>query len=295
MSETHNGISIIIPAYNEAHGIGQVLEQVAAITDVLAETMQTEIIVVDDGSDDATSEEVKKSPRENITLLRHERNRGYGASIKSATRQALYDIICITDADATYPNEQIINLINTLREKNLDMVVGARIGSEAHIPLIRRPAKWVITMLARYLTETMIPDLNSGLRVMKKEVVEKFIKILPDGFSLTSTITIAMLTNGYRVEYIPINYYKRVGKSKIRPIHDTLNFTQLIIRTVMYFNPLKVFLPVSLPLILFGGLMIIFQAIYLRNISTVSVIISLGGIQLLAIGMLADLIDKRTS
>jgi glycosyltransferase involved in cell wall biosynthesis len=287
-----NGLSIIIPVYNEHGAIKDVLIKLRSILQQLDAQFPYEIIVVDDGSIDGTGDEIKNL--DFIRLFTHPRNRGYGAAIKTGIKQVKYDTIGITDADSTYPNEEIINLVRVMNEKNLDMVVGARTGSKACIPLIRRPAKWFITQLAIYLTETKIPDLNSGLRLMRKSIVEKFVPLLPDGFSLTSTITIAMLSNGYLVEYIPINYSHRIGKSKIRPIHDTLNFIQLIIRTVLYFNPLKIFLPLSLPPVFCGIILILFQAIVFQDISTVSVIISLGGIQLLAIGMLADLIVKRT-
>jgi len=173
------------------------------------------------------------------------------------------------------------------------MVVGARIGKSVAMPIMRRSAKWILTNLASFLAGVNIPDLNSGLRIVRKKPLEKYVRLLPSGFSFTSTITLAMLTNDYNVYYMPIDYYKRDGKSKIHPIRDTLNFIQLIIKMILYFNPLKIFLPVCMPLILLGGGLIIYQAIALRNITTISVIISLAGIQLLAIGLIADLIDKR--
>ena len=174
------------------------------------------------------------------------------------------------------------------------MVVGARVGSKVKIPLIRKPAKWFITKLASYLTGTKIPDLNSGLRVMKKEVVEKYIRILPDGFSFTSTITLAMLTNGYSVKYVPIDYFRRYGKSKIKPIQDTLNFIQLIIRTVLYFNPLKVFVPLSLFLVLLAFLVLLGSWVLTGKVMDVTFgVVLMTAVMVMTIGMLADLIDKR--
>ncbi|NIO19211.1 MAG: hypothetical protein GTN76_00280 [Candidatus Aenigmarchaeota archaeon] len=128
---------------------------------------------------------------------------------------------------------------------------------------------------------------------MRKDVVEYFFRLLPDGFSFTATITLAMLTNGYKVKYIPINYHKRKGKSKIHPIHDTLNFLQLIIRTVLYFDPLKVFLPVSCFFLGTGFLMILYRLLVGRAFGVTATVFIIFGIQLLAIGMIADLIDKR--
>jgi len=130
------------------------------------------------------------------------------------------------------------------------MVVGARTGNKVHIPLIRKPAKWLIGKLANFLTEVKIPDLNSDLRMMRKEMVLKYMNILPSGFSFTLTITMAALTNDYRVKYIPIDYLKRVGSSKISPIKDTLNFLTLLVRTSLYFNPMKIFMLFSLILFL---------------------------------------------
>ena len=138
-----------------------------------------------------------------------------------------------------------------------------------------------------------IPDLNSGLRVMNKHVLIKFMKILPDGFSFTTTISLAMLTNDYQVKYIPIDYYERGGRSKIRPIRDTLNFFQLIIRTVIYFDPLKIFLPMSIFLFFIGFILLLYRIFIAQVFITTIIILFIASFQILAIGMLADLIDKR--
>lgn len=283
--ENKSGFTIIIPAYNESSSIVSTISEIKSLPGTF------EIIVVDDGSTDGTFELAKET---GVKVLRQSINRGYGASLKTGIRNANYDNIVITDADGSYPNKKIPSLVKIFEDEKLDMVVGARIKKDVKIPLIRRPAKWFITKLASFLAGTNIPDLNSGLRVMKKSVVNRYIHLLPNRFSFTSTITLAMLTNEYNVKYVPIDYFKRRGKSKIRPITDTLNFIQLIIRMILYFDPLRIFLLLSLPLIIIGFILIIFQAIFYQNITTISVIISLTGIQLLAIGMLADLIDKRT-
>lgn len=278
--------TIVIPAYNEEMGIGKVLESLKALNE------NYEIIVLDDGSEDDTSQIVKNSV--GIRLITHNRNLGYGAALKTGISNACNECIVITDADGTYPNERILELVEMFEKGNFDMVVGARVGKNAKIPLIRRPAKWFISKLANYLTETKIPDINSGLRVMKKNVVEKYLNILPDGFSFTSTITLAMLTNGHSVKYVPIDYFKRNGKSKIRPIQDTLNFIQLIIRTVLYFNPLKVFVPLSLFLVLLAFLLLLGSWVFTGKPMDVTFgVILMSAVMVIAIGMLADLIDKR--
>ena len=283
-------ISIVIPVYNEEkESLSNTISQLFRIS----WPGNMEIIVVDDGSDEKVKD-LEISSMDRIKIIRHKRNRGYGAALKTGISNSCNECIVITDADGTYPNERIPELVAIFEKGNFDMVVGARVGRNVKIPLIRKPAKWLITKLASYLTDTKIPDINSGLRVMKKNVVEKYLNILPDGFSFTSTITLAMLTNSYRVKYVPIDYFERKGKSKIRPFHDTLNFIQLIIRTVMYFNPLKIFVPLSLSLVLLAFLVLAGSWIFMDKAMDVTFgVILMSSVMVLAIGMLADLIDKR--
>ena len=229
-----------------------------------------------------------------LRVIRHEHNRGYGAALKSGIRAAQYDLIAITDADDTYPDRRIPEFYHRMRAESLDMLVGARVGSGVKIPMLRRPAKWVLTQLANYLTDTRIPDLNSGLRLVRRSAIERFMSILPDGFSFTTTITLAMLTKGYRVAYCPVEYARRSGRSKIRPLHDTLNFVQLIIRTVLYFNPLRVFIPLSVALAVCAVLVLVLSALFARQVMDVTFgTLLVTAVNMLAVGMLADLIDKR--
>jgi len=284
------GVSVIIPAYNEETAIGPVVAQLSQV--MAASGVLHEVIMVDDGSQDNSASIAKQQP--GVTVIRHTSNQGYGAALKTGIRHAHYDMICITDADGTYPNDRIPALLENLIEGGYDMVVGARTGDTVKIPLLRRFPKWVLNKIANYLSGFKIPDINSGLRVMKKQSVERFFNILPDGFSLTTTITLAMLTNNMQVHYTPINYYHRKGKSKIRPIHDTLNFLQLIIRTSLYFNPLKVFIPLSLFLAIFAFLILFGSWLLFGKAMDVTFgVILMSAVMVLAIGMLADLIDKR--
>jgi hypothetical protein len=172
------------------------------------------------------------------------------------------------------------------------MVVGARRGQQ--VSLIRRPPKWVLKKLASHLIRQDIPDLNSGLRLMRKDVLQRFQNILPDQFSYTTTITLAMFSSGYDVKYIPIEYMKREGKSKIKPIADTIGFTKLIIRTVLYFDPLRVFVPVSaLFVLLAAGVAIVSYLVTGRVMDVTTVLLFTTGVQTLAIGMLADMMNRR--
>ncbi|MCB4790689.1 MAG: glycosyltransferase family 2 protein [Elusimicrobia bacterium] len=275
-----NKVSLIIPAYNEEVSIKLVLKQINSVNGI------DEVIVVDDGSTDSTAKIARES---GVKVISNLYNIGYGASIKNGIMKAKNNLIAIIDADGTYQPEDIPKMLEYI--EHYDMVVGER--NKSSIETSRRPAKWVLNKLANYLSGIKIPDLNSGLRIFRKDVAMKYFNILPAGFSFTTTITLALLSNNYIVKYVPVSYHKRGGKSKIKPMNDTLNFIQLIIRTTMYFNPLKIFLPISLTLISMGGLIIIAHLIIYQTINKSSVLIILSGLQILAIGMLADLIDKR--
>lgn len=284
------GLTIIVPAYNEQDGIGSVL---AELHRVMRESgWQYEVIVIDDGSTDSTAAQVSQARNR---LLRHSTNRGYGAALKTGIRHARYAVVAVTDADGTYPNECIPRLLETFQDDEYDMVVGARMGEQVAIPIIRRPAKWAITWLAEFVAGQPIPDLNSGLRIFPRSTVLQFLDLLPDGFSFTTTITLAMLSNGYLIEYVPINYHARIGQSKIRPVQDTLGFIGLILRVALYFAPLRIFVPLGGILFLLGLLWGLFTKLVLGKLADIStVIIVMSAFQIGALGLLAELINKRT-
>ena len=276
------GVSVVIPAFNEVNAIGPQIENVRQVME--ASGWPFEIIVVDDGSSDGTSEAVRKQA---VRLVQFPYNRGYGQALKAGIATAQNEWIVITDADGTYPSEAIPGMLE--RAGEYDMVVGAR-TSGVNIPAMRRPAKWFLGKLAGFLAEQPIPDLNSGLRVMRKSLVQKFEHLLPSGFSFTTTITLALLCNNFRIYYQPIDYLRRVGSSKIRPKH-AYQFLMLILRTVVYFNPLRVFLPLGALFFVPGLIKLGFDLAHLR-ISQSAIVAMLGGIILWAIGMLADQISK---
>lgn len=290
---TARGVTFVVPAYDEERGIAGVVERLAG----LRLGIPVEILVVDDGSKDGTArvlaELVTRFPA--LTVVRHVRNKGYGAALKTGFVRATHDVVVITDGDGTYPEAKIADLLARI-DDGADMVVGSRTGADVHIPLVRRPAKAFLRWLASYLAGTKIPDLNSGLRAIRRELVVRYRPILPDGFSFTTTITLASLTNDHRVDYVPIDYAKRSGRSKIRPIRDTLGFTQLIVRTVLYFNPLKVIYPVAgfVMLLLAASLYYDVCVVSPPNLSDKTTLLAMAMMHVLAVGLVADLIDKRT-
>ncbi|HEY7161832.1 MAG TPA: glycosyltransferase family 2 protein [Acidobacteriota bacterium] len=279
------GVSIIIPAYNEEKSLAGVIEEIQKVCH--NENIDFEIIVVDDGSTDNTIQSVEGK---SVHVVRHPENRGYGASIKTGVLSSKFPWILITDADGTYPVSEIPKLLEDV--DHYDMIVGSRTGEDVNIPAVRKPAKWMLNQLANFMVSSHIPDLNSGFRLFRKNSFLRFLNIYPTGFSLTTTMTLALLSNNHAVKYVPINYYKRQGNSKIRPIHDTYNFFLLVVRTIMYFDPLRIFMPIALFLFLFG---IVFTAweIYLwRNITTAATIVLFAALQTAILGLLADLIVK---
>ena len=283
-----SGASIIIPAYNEEEAVGRVVDEVKMAMD--SSGCRYEIIVVDDGSSDKTPAILKE--KRDIKLIRHETNKGYGASLKCGIKCAQYDVVTIIDADGTYPAGKIPEIL--LEMGDSDMVVASRTGKVIRIPLLRKVVKSILNKLANYLSGTKIPDLNSGLRAIKKEAVLRFLNILPSGFSFTTTITLALLTNGYLVKYLPIDYHHRNRKSKFHPIKDTMNMLTLVIRTILYFNPLKIFMPLGLGLIVSGIAVFVWSMLFLPKLLDVTTMLLVTtGIQTIIIGLLADLINKK--
>ncbi len=272
-------VTVVIPAYDEA-------EHVAGQVEAVERQMQSsgwtyEIIVVDDGSSDETAE---RAAATGARVLRRPRNRGYGAALKLGIRSAQYDWILITDADGTYPVESIPDLLAEASAN--EMVVGARTGNVVKVPLVRRPAKWFLRQLASYLAGRRLPDLNSGLRLMRKSLVMRYEYLLPDGFSFTTTITLAAACNGHPLSYVPINYLARLGQSKIRPRH-AYDFLLLILRTIVFFNPLKVFIPLG-GLLALAGLAKLAYDIVIGNLSESAVLALLGALLIWCVGLLAD-------
>jgi glycosyltransferase involved in cell wall biosynthesis len=244
-----------------------------------------ELVVVDDGSRDGTGDRAAET---GVRVIRFPENRGYGAALKAGIAATTARVLVILDADGTYPPGEIPRLL--AKAHGVEMVVGARRPQDTSIPPVRRPAKWVLARLASYLAGEPIPDLNSGMRVMDRSVVEKFIHLLPDGFSFTTTITLALLCTSHSVVFEPIECRRRIGTSKMRAI-DFSNFVMLVLRTVVLFNPLKVFLPLG-ALLFVAGLLKLAYDVVMWNLSESAVMAFLAAITVWSVGLLADMISR---
>jgi glycosyltransferase involved in cell wall biosynthesis len=292
-------VSVIIPAYNEEDVITLQIDKIQKVLSKVG--IPFEIIVVDDGSTDGTAQKVSSL---SVRLLRHPQNRGYGSALKTGILAAENEIIAIIDADNTYPADEIPTMIALLG--NADMVVGARTGKDVHVSWLRQLGKIFLCFLATRIAEQPIPDLNSGLRIFRRGCAKQYFSILSNRFSFTTTITLAYFADDYRVVYHPINYYARVGKSKIVPWHF-MDFLVLIIRMSMMFNPLKIFVPLALFSGGLGVLKVIYDiaALFARApqkdwslllqpaLSTSAVLLLFVGMQFLMIGMMADGVIRR--
>ena len=292
------GVTVVVPCYNEQGAVEETVRNVSSVLEASSIgspfAFESEMIFVNDGSSDDTLQILLELEKEisRLRVIDNGTNYGYGASLKRGIAQAQFDKIVITDADGTYPNERIPELVEELA--NYDMVTGARTGKNVHIPLLRRPAKWALLKYARFMTGADIKDINSGLRGMWTRHVHRFWYMLPDAFSFTSTITLAMHVNRMRVKYIPIDYARRVGTSSIKPIRDTLRFFSLVLRTVMYFRPLQVLGTMGLLFILLAigvGVTGKLLSNVVPDIATTSLFSS--GVIFVGLGLLGDLINAR--
>ena len=287
--------SIIIPCYNEEDSITTV---VGMLEKNFKNLNNCEIIIVNDGSTDKTlsilNEKKSSDIFQKIKIVSHNKNRGYGASLKTGIRNAKFENIVTYDADCSYPMEKIVEFVNTLQSKNLDMVVGSRTGKNVNYSKLRSIPKWFLKKWISWIAKEDVPDINSGLRTFKKKVAEKFLFILPNTFSFSITITLSMLTTGKQVLFEPIDYEQRtMGKSKIKPIRDTLLFLKIIVRTGLIFAPLRVLSPIIylLFLLLSITLFIDFQN---SNISDKSVILIVINTGMIMFATLCELIVKSS-
>lgn len=292
MSSNHpvNTISILVPVYNEKDSVVGTLEKIRSTLKHLP--IQYEIIAINDKSTDGTQEILDTLHGDDISIIHHPVNRGYGASLKTGIKAATYPWILITDADGTYPIDRIPDLI--AHAAHYDMVVGARISDKVHDTIPRMIGRGIVRIFASYVADTDIKDINSGLRIFKKEHAEQFWHLFPERFSFTSTITVASHTHGHKVLYMPIDYYKRAGKSSIKPAKDFTGFMSLIMRLAVYFRPLKVFVPLSLTLFITAWVLLIGGRVIFNEVMDATfAIFIIASLQTLFFGLIAEMIVKR--
>ncbi|HOX37732.1 MAG TPA: glycosyltransferase family 2 protein [Candidatus Brocadiia bacterium] len=281
-------VSVVLPSYNEAEAMPSVIGDIRKALDGGRWTY--EILVIDDSSSDGTPDIARNLGARVIT--RRVRG-GAGASRKTGIINALGDIVVMLDADGTYTAADIPKMLEYFPD--YDQVNGARTSEQGTMKLLRTPAKWAIRMLAIYLSRTHIPDLNTGLKAFKRNIMLNYLWVIPDGFSCVTTMTLAFLCNGFAVKYIPSEYHPRIGKSKFHPIKDSAAYFMTVIRVIMYFNPLRVFLPLSMVVLAAGIARGIFDHFYTDDhaLRQATIIMLLASVMIFSIGLLADLIVAR--
>jgi len=269
-------VSVIIPAFNEAPAIGAVIGALRAAAD------WHEILVVDDGSADGTGE---TAARAGAVVARHPYNKGNGASVKTGLRQATGEHILILDADGQHRPSDAVRLVARLGE--FDLVVGAR-SSATQATETRRLGNRVLNWLAGFLSGHQIPDLTSGFRAARRDMMMEFIHLLPNGFSTPTTTTLAFLKAGYNVTFEPIEAETRVGQSKIKLGRDGAKFFLIILRVVTIFSPLRVFVPISLVAFVLGTAYAVWTIITESHITNSSVLLIMFGVVVFLVGLVSE-------
>ncbi|MFA5022268.1 MAG: glycosyltransferase family 2 protein [Patescibacteria group bacterium] len=272
--------SVIIPAYNEQDTITAVLVELKSYLHSNF-SGRYEIIVINDGSTDKTSDILKAI--DGLKIIEHPYNKGYGASVKAAVKQSTMDWILVFDADGQHKCEDIKKLIDAA--DGFDMVVGARQGYKG--PIVRQPGKKILHWVAEYLVQKKIADLNSGLRLIKTKYFLKYAHLLPEAFSWTTTITLAFFKESLNVKYVPIEINKRQGGKSTVKISDAGRTLMLILRIIMLFSPLRIFLPISLILLIPAVIFGIIDLINF-NITDITIVLMISTVLIFFFGLLAD-------
>jgi polyisoprenyl-phosphate glycosyltransferase len=287
-------VTVVLPCYNEQDHVMAEIERISQAMD--ASGYRWELLAIDDASTDSTLRVLEEAQLRfpKLRVLAMPRNGGSGTSRRIGTQQAYGEIVVWTDADMTYPNQRIPELVALLeKDHTIDQVVGARTSEQGTHKMLRVPAKWLIRKLAERLAGQRIPDLNSGLRAFRRTVSLPYLRLLPPGFSCVTTITMAFLHNQHHVHYVPIDYAKRAGRSKFHFLKDAYRYLLQVLRMVMYFNPLKVLMPPALALIGIGAGKMVYDVVaHPVRIATNTILIILAGLIIGSMALLADLIVR---
>jgi polyisoprenyl-phosphate glycosyltransferase len=280
-------ISVLIPAFNEAPSVGAVVQRVRQVMDSRGDDY--EVLVIDDGSSDGTAAAAAAA---GATVIAQPKNGGYGLALKTGLRKAQGDFVAIADADGSYPIDSLPALLD--RVPRFDMVVGARSGSQFR----GSPFKWwgrcALHAMVHFVTGTRVPDVNSGMRVFRRDIAMRSINQIGNGFSFTTTLTLAMLLNSHFVEYVSIDYLKRAGASKVRIGRDTLRTLQILVMAIVAYNPIKMFL-----LLIYIQLLALLPAVALDLIlsqgghaGVILIVASSSSLLLLGLGLVSDLLRR---
>ena len=272
-------ICIIMPAYNEANAIGEVLGKLMP----MASEQGWEVIVVDDGSSDETGTVARDS---GVRVLRHPSNRGYGASLSTGVRATNADVIVFIDSDGQHNHSDIPGLLEHI--DRYDMVVGFRTKG-SYIDPYRKLGKKVLKWFANYLAKEKIPDINSGFRVFRRDVLLRYLHLMPEGFSFSTTSTFAMLKGGHPIKWIPIKTTRRIGTSTVKQLKHGPETMMLMLRRSVLFDPLRVFLPVSGILVFLAvGMAALNFILYRRAIPASAVFLGISAVIIFMLGLLTD-------
>jgi len=272
-------VSIVIPAYNEAASIGDL------VAVLVSSAPWHEVIVVDDGSRDETTVRAREA---GAAVVRHPYNKGNGAAVKSGIRRATGEYILIIDADGQHPPEDALRIVGALGD--YDLVIGARSGETQATPA-RRTGNAALNRLASYLTGRDIPDLTSGFRGARRACLLEFLHLLPNGFSTPTTTTLAFIKAGYNVGFEPIHARQRTGNSHIRLARDGTKFLMIILKIVTLFSPLRIFLPISLASFALGAAYAIWTIATQRHVTNSSVLLIMLAVIVFLVGLVSEQIS----
>ena len=277
-------MSVIVPVYNEEKAIRQTLDELLPLT----EQHGWQLIVVNDGSEDGTGE-ILDSYGDRLRVVCHPHNCGYGAALKSGIRSADTELLAIYDSDGQHRPEDLLALYEEAGD--MDMVIGER-APGSRVDVFRVPGKWFLTRAANFIVGRKIPDLNSGLRVFRRTFIKKILHLMPEGFSFTSTSTVAAIKMGFRVKWVSIQTRKRIGASTVRQIRHGFMVLMLILRLVVLFSPLRIFMPVSAALAGLGVAYAVYVIVTVRlTLANGALLCLLASLMIFFFGLVVDQIS----
>ncbi len=284
--EVQPELSIIIPAYNEEPAISQVLEEICSEPALQG----AEIVVVDDGSTDATCEQVQQFQR--VHLIRHPHNQGYGSALRSGVKSSTGKYVLWFDADGQHRVEDLVTVAETLQREELDFCIGAR-ETNSYQPALRKPGKFILRAAVRLAAGPSVKDFNSGLRGFKRDVIKRYLHLLPRGFGASTTTTLIMIERGYIGKEVPIVVQNRIGKSSVNQLRDGAKTLMLVLRIFLLFKPMLFFGGIGLVFIIIGGLYGFIKAMILgQGFPVFAALIVIFGFQSVFFGLLADQIGS---